>query len=154
MVALEYGLPGHRIHAPVCEAGADQCKVATIDEDRTLPEVDVEHGFRFVLQDAEAVHQVRQSAIPMAGLLLREVDLFVDRQRSSNVAFEGLQQPRKAGFGVAALEGATGRDCARVDHRVAGAAADGMQADGIEGFAGGLHVNLGQHGGDAVVLEC
>lgn len=73
------------------------------------------------------------------------VDALIDvEQASRQVGAEG-EQGGLGCLGIVLPDLGGGGDGAGIDHRVAGNTAHRIEADGVEGFAGGLHTHLGIH---------
>jgi len=89
----------------------------------------------------------------VAGRLLRGVDGLIYLECSTGVAAEHFEDASQAPTGTGVVDQPGGHDCTSIDHRVAGPPGFGLQADGIEGFAGGLDVDLLHHLLHALVLE-
>jgi hypothetical protein len=138
-------LARERVHAAVGQRGGHQREVAATHLDRALAEVVLQRRHRIGLGDAEVAQHPGDGPVAKAGVALGAVDRRVDAHRPADEAADRLQDPRPLGVHVRAADERGGRDGARVDHRIQRRAADGVQADRVEGLAGGLHAHLGQH---------
>ena len=136
---------GEGIAALAGQRGGHHRQIAAGDGDGALAEIEVEGGFRIGLDDVEVAQQVADGPVAVAGLLLREVDGLVDRQPPTGQFLEIIQQQlhRTVGIGIADL-GRSG-DGPGIDHGIARLARFRVQADGIEGLSGRLHIDLARH---------
>jgi hypothetical protein len=91
-------------------------------------------------------------AVAMARLALGGEHGLVDVHGAPGVAGEGGEQALQR-RGLVPAHQRRGGDGARVDHRVQRPARAGLQADGVEGLAGGLDAHLGQHRVEPAVLQ-
>ena len=73
-------LAGERVAAHVGQRRAHHGQIAGGDQNRALPEIDVERGLDLLVDDAEIEQQVRDGAVAVAGAPLRLVDGLVDRE--------------------------------------------------------------------------
>jgi len=136
---------GDRIDASAGEGGGHDGEVATGHGHGTLAEVEIQGFFRIAFEDFGISQQMGDGPVAMAGITFRLIDGLIHLQRVSGGIAEEFEQCL-----ATLLRGVSGHETGRgngagIDHRVERASRLGIQADGIEGLAGGFDSDLGKH---------
>ena len=146
-------LPGHRIHSLIGERGRHDREVAAVDEDRALPEVDVDRRARILGEHLVVSQQVTDGAIAMTGARLRLVHGRIDVQPPARMPAEHREHAGESLLRRRGDDLARGGDRPGIDHWIEGPPILRMEADGVEGVAAGLDAHLACHGHRAVVVQ-
>jgi hypothetical protein len=127
------------------QAGGHDRQIPAADGDGALAEVEIEAAFRIGFDHVEVAQQVADRPVAVSRIPFGDVDVLIDVERASRQVGEEAEQSGLGCLGIVLPDLGGGGDGAGIDHRVAGNAAHRIEADGVEGFAGGLHAYLGMH---------
>ena len=83
---------GDRVHATVRERRRHHREVTAVDEQRALAEVEVDGLVDVTVDHAEALHEVRERAVAVAGHAFRREHRVVDREPSPREAGETVEE--------------------------------------------------------------
>ena len=144
-VPRDHLLPGRRVHPGVGQRGRHDSKVPRGHHDRALAEVHLHLVVDVVVEQPGRAHQVRDGAVPVAGVALRGVDVLVDVQRAARERGQPIEDPVELLRSGPPGHERRGDDRPGVHHRVERPAAHVVEADRVERVAGGLGPDLGQH---------
>ena len=139
--------------AAVGQRGGDQRQVAAIHPHGALFKVQGQRGVGIIGHDAIVAQHVADGAVAVAGAAFRLEDGLVHGQRPAGVGRHRAQHARQPGRIVRAGHQRRRGNGAGVDHRVQRPAGARLQADGVEGIAGGFNADGLLHPGPAGVLQ-
>ena len=115
---LERALSGERIHAVIRQRRRHDREHAAVDEQRALPEVEVDGLVDVAVDHAEAAHQVRERAVAVSRGALGFVDALVERELPPGERGKARPQHGLACLEVFSFDQSGRDDRTRVHHRV------------------------------------
>src|SRR5690606_217282 len=127
--------------------------VAAVDQDGALHEVGFEAGDGVFRDDVKIAEHVGDGTVAVAGFAFGKVNAVVHVHFTPCVASEDVENAVHFLFGRFAFDQAGGGDGSGIDHGVERTSADGVEADGVEGFTSGFDPDLIGDGGAAVVFQ-
>ena len=142
MLGRKGSLAGNGVDTTVGQGRRHVSQVAAADQHRALAEVVLQAGHGVAVDDAEVLQHPGDGAVAVAGLALGTVHRLVHSDVVADEVGQGRFDPLPLLRRCVARHQAGGCDCTSIDHRVERCTSLGIETDGVEGVAAGLHAHL------------